>query len=457
MPDPAESLLEVGGQPRRQLGAVHATVLALGMMLSIDTLKTSSLVAQAVGHWHFYPMWVLGGLLSVLGALCYAEMAAAFPHPGGDYHFLRRAYGLRVAALFAWSRFSIMHTGWIALMAFMLVDYLQSLVPLSPLAYRTCAVAVIVALTLFNRSNLRLGLVTQAGLTLLVVAGFVSILAAAAVLVARHQALPVVIPVTAGAMPGAASTAMIYIFLAYGGWNDIATLSAELRDPRRGMVIATLAAIGLLVGIYLLTNVALVAGLGIDGLAHSRSPAAELLMKAFGTPGAWVIVAIVCIAAISGINSTLIVGARTTYAVAAELPLPGRLGRWQDDGRGPAAAMLAEGGMAMLLVWFGSYSGDGFSAMIDYMTPVFWGFLTLSTLAVLILRRRYPQVPRPVRAPLHPLCPLLFLPVALYMLVSSLRELGAAAWYGVAVLALGAVLVELLLRLRPATAARVES
>ena len=104
--------------PRRHLGVLQALLVTLGMVITTDILKTAPTVALNVGAEHFYLVWVLGGLLSMVGALCFAEMATAFPHPGGDYHFLHRAYGERVGFLFAWSRFAVLHTGWIALSAF---------------------------------------------------------------------------------------------------------------------------------------------------------------------------------------------------------------------------------------------------------------------------------------------------------------------------------------------------
>ena len=129
--------------PWRHLGAAQATLLALGMIMTTDTLKTAPTVAISVGAWHFYGLWVAGGLLSMVGAMCYVEMATAFPDPGGDYGFLRRAYGRDLGLLFAWSRFSIMHTGWIALMAFMFADYAAALAPIGHLGRVLLAEAVV--------------------------------------------------------------------------------------------------------------------------------------------------------------------------------------------------------------------------------------------------------------------------------------------------------------------------
>src|SRR6185312_17490125 len=188
---------------------------------------------------HFYGTWVLGGLISMIGALCYVEMATAFPDPGGDYNFLTRAYGRPVGFLFAWSRFSIMHTGWVALMAFLFADYAGSLFGLDHLGRTLFALATVAALTGLNLMHVRLGFITQAGLIGLVALGFAAVVAAAVTLWLLGEAPHAVAPAHAPAPSlGQFTVALIYIFLAYGGWSDAATLSAETRDDRRGMLIA---------------------------------------------------------------------------------------------------------------------------------------------------------------------------------------------------------------------------
>jgi APA family basic amino acid/polyamine antiporter len=238
---------------------------------------------------------------------------------------------------------------------------------------------------------------------------------------------------------------MIYVFLAFGGWSDAATLSAEIRDGRRGMLVALLGSLAALLLIYVAVGWAFVRGLGYGGLAASEAPAVELLHRAFGAGGAWLIVFVVGIAAVSSIHSTLIVGARTTYATARDVPALRRLGHW-DDSRGvPARAVLAEAGVALLLVLFGSFAQSGFNAMVEYMTPVYWGFLALSSLALIVLRVRRPDVPRPVRVPLYPWLPLLFAAVCLYMLYASLAYVGYGALLGIGVLLVGIALLAVLL------------
>ncbi len=439
------------GGPRRRLGLAQATILSLGMIMTTDTLKTAPTVALNIGTWHFYGIWVLGGLLSMIGALCYVEMATAFPDPGGDYNFLRRAYGARVGLLFAWSRFSIMHTGWIALMAFMFADYAGAVAPLGHLGRTLFALATVASLVGLNRLHVRLGFLTQAALVSLVALGFAAVIAAAGWLWVMGR-LPPMSPIVAGTAPSGAkiSAALIYIFLAYGGWSDAATLSAEVRSSRRGMLVSIMGALLALMAIYLALNGALMVGLGPAGLAHATAPAADLMGRAFGSVGQGLIVAVVGVSAIASINSTLIVGARTTYAAARDVPALAAIGRWDETRGVPGRAVLAEGAVAMLLVVIGGLAPSGFNAMVDYMTPVYWAFMSLSIGAMMILRHRYPDAPRPVKTPLYPLFPVSFLALSLYMFAAGLTDLGVGALYGAGVMVVGLGLV--MLRRPPATA-----
>jgi amino acid transporter len=239
---------------------------------------------------------------------------------------------------------------------------------------------------------------------------------------------------------------MVFVFLAYGGWSDAATLSAEMRDAQRGIARALRLGLGIVVALYLLANWAYLRGLGLDGLAASSAPAAELMRRAFGRPGEWVIVAIVATTAVTVMNALLIAGARTTYAAARDLSRESRVGHW-DHARGtPTGAVVAMGAVALALVGFGTLTRGGFSTMVDYLSPVYWLFLCFSGLAIIRLRQRHPQVPRPFRVPLYPLLPLAFSACSGYVLVSSLVYVKLGALVGVGVLAVGALLLWPLMR-----------
>ncbi len=330
-----------------------------------------------------------------------------------------------------------MHTGWIALMAFMFADYLAAVTPLPHVGRVLVAEAAVAALTGLNLMHVKRGFFTQSVLVVVVALGFAAVVAATVVLALNGQTR--VLAPAASAPPSIAniSVALIYVFLAYGGWSDAATLSAEVRGEGRGMQAAVLGSLAILMAIYLALNGALMAGLGPAGLARSVAPAADLMSRAFGRAGGVTIVLVVGLSAVASINSTLIVGARTTYAAARDAPRLAALGRWNAERGVPARAVLAEGGFAMILTGAGGFATSGFSAMVDYMTPVYWFFVTLSMGALMIRRRRHQEAVRHARTPLYPLFPLTFMVVAVYMFIASLLDLGLGALFGAGVMGLG--------------------
>ncbi len=432
--------------PARSLSEWHAVSVCIGMVIGAGIFITTPLAAANVPSGGvLLAVWIFGGAMSLAGALCFAEMSAAFPDAGGDYHFLRRAYGDGVGFLFAWSRFAVIHTGSMALLAFTFGDYLATLVPLGEYGGAWFAAATIVALAALNLAGLKFGIGTQVWLLWLVLAGMVAVVTAGVWLAGTSEQPAAT--AAAEPLPFALGTALVYVFLAYGGWSDTATLSAEIRDQQRGMKRALLIGMGLVTLLYVLVNWAYVRGLSQDGLARSEAPAADLMLAAFGAPGQTLIVAIVALTAITSMNAILIAGSRTTYAAARDTAGLEPLRSWHVARGTPRAAIVATAGLALALVAFGAYTRGGFATMVDYLSPVYWLFMTMSGIALLVLRRRYPDAPRPFRVPGYPWVPLAFIASSAYVLYSSLRYVRIGAVAGVVVLAAGLALL-VVLRLR---------
>jgi amino acid transporter len=436
-------------EPGATLGLREAVAIIVGIVIGAGIFKAPSLVAQFTGStgW-MLAAWAAGGVISLIGALCYAELAAAWPHAGGDYHFLHRAYGRRVAFLFAWARFSVITTGSIALLAFVFGDYMSALLPLGPWSSAIWGALAVAALTWINARGIRVSAGVQSWLTLAEALGLVLIVAAGLWLWHTGQGAPATAAADAhraapSGMPGAAmpGLAMVFVLLTYGGWNEAAYLGAELRGSRRRMLHALVISIAIITALYLAVNLAYVRGLGIEGMAKSEAVAADLLRMAFGRTGETLIALAVAVAALTSINATMIVGARTNFAVGRDWPALRALGRWH-PGRGvPTAALLAQSALALTLVAFGGSLRGGFQTMVDYTAPVFWTFFLLCAAALIVLRAREPHTPRPFKVPLYPALPLLFAAVCLYMLWSSLAYVKAGALAGVGVLAAGALLL----------------
>lgn len=444
--------------PREVLGMREAVALIVGVVIGAGIFKAPSMVAQMTGEaGMMFGAWLLGGLMSLIGALCYAELTTTYASAGGDYYFLRRAYGNSVSFLFAWARFSVISTGSIALLAFVFGDYVNQILPLGGLAPAWASAiygaAVVIVLSLVNIKGIRAGAATQTWLTAIEIGGLLLIVLAAIFIVANGgaQAAPAAVPAEAGGSQASFGLAMVFVLMTYGGWNEAAYISAELKDGRRNMVKVLVLSIFIITALYMLVTWAYWRGLGMQGMAGSEALAADLLSSAFGPAGQKIISVMVAIAALTSINATMIVGARTSYAAGCDWPVLARLGCWHAERGTPVNALIVQCIAALLLVVMGAWAGSGFKAMVEFTAPVFWLFFLLSGISLFVLRSRDPHIERPYKVPLYPVLPLLFCAMCAYMLWSSLsyvynQSLGGlnAAWIGVAVLAIGIVLLMLL-------------
>jgi amino acid transporter len=460
MADPTPTLMSSDATsaqalPRPTLGLFEAITLIVGVVIGAGIFKSPALVASMTGsvEWMF-GAWILGGIVSLAGALCYAELTTAYSHAGGDYHFLVRAYGRSVGFLFGWARLSVITTGSIALLAFVFGDYLHGLLPLGgvgntwgPVVY---AASCVIALTWINLFGIRAGSVTQTWLTVLEVLGLLAIVVAASVAGGiREESATVTMPATSSF-----GMAMVFVLLTFGGWNEAAYISAEVKNGKRNLVTALTASIVIITMLYLLVVWAFWKVLGMEAMGKSGTVAADLMRSSFGAGGESFIAVLVLVSAVTSINATMIVGARTSYALACDWPILGRLAAWDAHRDSPATAMRVQCIAALCLLFIGGLVGNGFKSMVEFTAPVFWVFFLLSGMSLIVLRMREPHTPRPFRVPFYPLLPLMFCVTCGFMLWSSLsyvysQELGGwnAAWIGVAVLFVGIVLLLLMQRL----------
>ena len=432
-------------RPEPVLELRDAIALIVGIVVGAGIFKTPSLVAaNAGGAWGMLAAWLLGGIVSLVGALCYAELATACPHPGGDYHFLTRAYGKKISFLFAWARLAVISTGSIALLAFVFGDYCSRLYALGAHSSAIYAAAIVILLTTVNIAGVHFGAATQNWLTALQGLGLLS-LALAGFVYAPAAATPVA-PV--GADPGqpAFGLAMVFVLLTYGGWNEAAYISAEIKQGRRNMLRALVGSMFIVTALYLLLNLAYLRGLGLTGMARSQVVAADLLEQVWGNAGALAISILIAVSALTSINATVIFGARSSYALGRDWPLLGFLGHWSARARSPTRALLLQAAVALALIAFGARMRQGFETMVDYTAPVFWLFFLLTGVALFVLRWREPELARPFRVPFYPLLPLAFCASSAWLLYSSLAYTRLGALVGVAVLAAGVPLLVLVAR-----------
>jgi len=411
---------ETAAAPRPHLSTLDAVMIIVGIVIGGGIFALPPAIAGLAGTpgW-MWAAWAGGALLSLAGALCYAEMASSFPHAGGDYHFLTRAYGRDVSFFFGWARATVILTGSIAMLAFVCGDYLSRLVPLGTYSSAIHATLVVAALTAVNLFGLRESARTQNLLTTLEVGGVVLVIFAG-LLATGPAAVPAAPAADAsGGVPAMFGLALVFVLFTYGGWNEAAYISAEVRGGQRAILRVLVISIAVLTLVYGLFVYALVHALGFAGLQASQAVGADVLKAALGPAGEAFIAAAVAIAALTSINATMIVGARNNYALAHDWPILAFMRRWHGPRNTPVVAVLVQSGIALLLVAFAAVEKGGVKTMVEFTAPVFWGFLVLVGVGLFVLRRRYPGVARPFRVPLYPFLPLAFVATCAYLFYSS--------------------------------------
>jgi basic amino acid/polyamine antiporter, APA family len=428
-------------RPRPTLSVFDGVCVVVGIVIGVGIFKAPSIVAANVAsHWEFIALWGVGAMISLIGALCYAELAAAYPNVGGEYHFLKRAFGWRVGFLFAWGRLSVIQTGAIAVVAFVVGDYASQLAPIGSYGSAIYAALAIAGLTLLNLRGVSHSKWLQNVLTVALV------IAVASIIVVSLTVTPTRFSAAAAVLPegsNASGLALIFVLLTYGGWNEAVYLAGEVRNVQRNMVRLLVIGLGVVAVIYLLLNLAYLQVLGLEGMRGSEVVAADLLRATMGERGALVVSLIIAVAALTTLNATIFTGARTSYAFGLDFPLFGWLGRWDSRAMAPSNALLVQGAIALMLVMLGAVGRKGFATIVEYTAPVFWLFFLLSALSLFVLRRREPEIPRLFKVPFYPFTPMLFCITCAYMLHASIAYTGIGALAGGVVLLGGLPLMHL--------------
>jgi amino acid transporter len=401
-------------QPQRILTLFDSTCLIVGIIIGVGIYQVAPDVARGVGGpLGLLGLWVIGGVLSLCGALCYAELATTYPEQGGDYVYLTRAYGPGAGFVFGWAQLAIVRPGDIAVVAFAFATYANTLLDPFPetgmfSGPRSYALLAVAALTFINVLGVREGKWTQNLLTLVKAAGLLFIgvagfLAEPAKPVESVDRLPL-------------SLALIFVLFCFGGWNEMAYVAAEVQNPRRNILRAlVLGTLGVL-GLYLVVNVAFLTALGFEGVQSSGAVATDTLNAFLPALGGAGVSVLICISALGALNGLIFTGARISYAVGRDHPLFRRFGRWNGRRGTPVFALVSQGLIAgVLVVVLGS-----FLHAILYTASVVYTFYLATTLALIVLRFREPHVDRPYRVTFYPLVPGLFAGVCLFLVFSAI-------------------------------------
>jgi APA family basic amino acid/polyamine antiporter len=379
-------------------------------------------------------VWVFGGILSLMGALTYAELAVTTPAAGGVYVYIRDAFGPLPAFLYGWSLFLAIASGEVSALAIAFSAYLGGIIPLSTLQAKIVASAMIAVVTAVNVWGTRKSSDLQNWTTLIKALLIVGISAVLLALGRGYSGIPASLwPSSAsGSLFSKFGLAMITVFWAYEGWQFVTYSAGEAVNPKRDFPRAMFSGMVFLIGVYLLANLGYLAALGPEKVGRSETIAAASISAVLG-PGAAKIVALtILISVFSATNSVVLTAPRVFYAMANDGLFFRRLADVHPRFRTPATAVIVLGIWSIFLAWLGK-----FQELIGYAMFVAWIFYGLAAAAVFVYRRKYPQVEMSYRVPGYPWTPMLFVLAAAVLVINAIVSAGANAMIGLSVVAVG--------------------
>lgn len=460
------------GSPRRVLTLFDCVCIIVGTIVGAGIFEMPAVVAANVSSiFWLVTAWTLGGFVALTGALCFAELTTTYPDRGGDYGYLKRGYHRQVGFAFSWAAFWIIRPGNIGAMAMIFGKFsgqaLGNSVP--PVFW---AVTSVVVITATNLLGVRIGKTTQNVLTTVKVVGILLLVGAAFSLTGEQNPTRSIAPQPTPHLtetleidtPESASSdeavlkstasgttdesirppesswnsfwlAMVFVMFTFGGWNDIAFVASEVRDPRtnllRSLVIGTLGVLG----IYLLVNFAILHGLGFASMStlgsQWQNPTTLLVEEKMGQQGGKLFAMLVGVSCLGAINAMIFTSPRIYWATAIDYPALGWLAGSEEQRRagGWWRAMLLQGVVTILFIVTFGWRGDGIDKIVAATAPYFWFFLSLTVISLMVSRVRYRGKFHGYRVPLYPLLPIFFVTACVMMMVQAWRyTLAADLW-----------------------------
>jgi basic amino acid/polyamine antiporter, APA family len=403
----------------RRLGFWTAIAVVIGDVIGSGIFRVPTAVATEVGSVPgVMAVWVLGGIITLCGALSLAELAAAMPRAGGVFVYLRETFGPGVAFLFGWT-ILLAEPAAAAAIALVFAEYLGRLVPLTPVGTRLVAAAAIVAVAAAGYRSVRGAGAIQSVATAAKVAALLALVLAAFFLGdgdvgSFGHGAPAA---TTGVRWGGVGLGLVATLWAYTAWHDLSFVAGEVQNPQHILPRALVAGIGVVVLIYISANAAYLYVLPFDSLRTSTLVASDTMVRVLGSAGSAAVAAMVMVSTFGALNGGILANPRVFYAMATEGLLFRSLGRVHPRFGTPHMAITVFALLALVFVW-----SRTFEQLIESFVLGTWPWLALAVAAVMVLRRRNPGLVRPYRTPGYPVVPLVFIAGTLAVVGSALVQ-----------------------------------
>jgi basic amino acid/polyamine antiporter, APA family len=414
----------------RTLGLLDALSIVIGCVIGGGIFLVPNLIAQNLPTTaSILGTWIFAGVVSFFGALACAELGAAMPATGGQYVFLREAYGPMAGFLCGWTNFLIARGAQSAWLAVVLSIYISYFHPFGPVASKAIAVAAIWIFTFVNYRGVSFGALVQKSFTLAKLVGIL-VIVGSAFLFGHAAAAPSVAsaPITLSSF----GIALIACLLAFDGWVQMSFVAGEIRNPQRNILFALGFGIATVIAVYLLANMAYLRVLSIPEIAASAHVGADAAGRVLGPVGGTLVSVIILLSIIGSLNGAVLTCPRVYFAQAQDGLFFRRFAEVHPRYQTPGFAILAQGVWATVLIVSGSYE-----ALIDYAMFAIWLSYAFMIAGVMVLRRTQPDLPRPYRMWGYPVTPLLFLGIALWFLGNMLVTRPIPSLAGLGLIAAG--------------------
>lgn len=418
-PHPVESSPRPGDPIEANLSLWDAVSIIVGIIIGVGIFETPQTIFREVPHPAIAILvWVLGGVLAFLGALCFAELASAYPRSGGEYVYLTRAFGPLTGFLFAWSQLTVTRSGSVAALAYIFGQSTASLFGLQGTAVFVLAAVSVLGLSMVNIIGVRMGTTTQNVLTVAKVLGLAALVVVGFVWGDRTVTVPdePVVPSV-----GWFAWAMILVLWTYSGWHEAAYIVAEAKHRTRNIPLALMIGAAIVTVIYLAVNMAFLYGLDFEGAKHERA-AVNLVSLAMPTYGARIMDALILVSSLGAINGMIFTTARIYTAFGRDHRLFKTMSHWSKRTKTPARAIAVQCAVCLSYigaVWYMEGGKNAFDTAVLLTAAVFWMFFFLTGVSLFLLRVHDPDTPRPFRVPGYPIVPLIFCGWCGYMVIGS--------------------------------------
>ena len=430
---------------KRDLGLLAALAIVIGTVLSSGIFRVPQTMINNVGTVPMvFLVWVVGGVLSLVGALTYAELAAAMPGAGGEYVYLTEAWGPVWGFLYSWVQMWIGKSGSIATLATAFFEYTAHFIPefekvwitIGPFPMKfgqVFALVLILVLGTVNYFGVRFGGGVQIAMTA-VKLGLIAFVILAGIFYAHpvgnsaaSAPIPNVPPLATGFV-----AALVAALWAYDGWNNVGMVASEIKNPGRNLPLSLILGTSLVIGIYMLANWAYFRVLTPAEVGAHKLVAAEMMQRIQGPVGAGLVSIAAMISIFAALNGSILTGARVPYAAARDGLFFKAAAKVHPVFRTPGVSILMMSGWAALLVLSGKYDD-----LFNFVIFGSWILYAMATASVFVLRRKRPDLERPYKTLGYPIIPILFLIGAAALELSTLRDRPVQSLAGILLILLG--------------------